>query len=78
MEGEAQSTETEVTLWQFGVLRLLGAQVTLPLQPMGTAGDGSATTYLYQVLNPAEVITTDESGFVTKTIKSATPRTIVA
>ncbi|KAJ6615720.1 hypothetical protein B0H10DRAFT_2039855 [Mycena sp. CBHHK59/15] len=75
---EAQSTETEVTLWQFGVPRLLGAQVTLPLQPMGTAGDGSATTYLYQALNAAEVITTDESGFVTKTIKSATPRTIVA
>ncbi|KAF7354278.1 hypothetical protein MVEN_01115900 [Mycena venus] len=52
--------------------------MTLAMQPMGTASDGSATTYLYQVLNPAEVITTDENGFVTKTTPSATPRTIVA
>ncbi|KAF7354279.1 hypothetical protein MVEN_01116000 [Mycena venus] len=74
----AESTQTAVTLWQFGRPRLRSGQVTLPLLPMGTANDGSATTYLYQVLNPAEVITTDESGFVTKTTPSAISRTIVA
>ncbi|KAJ7876018.1 hypothetical protein B0H13DRAFT_1893843 [Mycena leptocephala] len=76
--GLVQSTQTAVTLWQLSGPRLLEGQVTAPLQPLGTASDGSATTYLYQVLNPLQVVTTDESGFVTNTVKSATPRTIIA
>ncbi|KAJ6529270.1 hypothetical protein B0H19DRAFT_1083024 [Mycena capillaripes] len=74
----AHSTQTAVTLWQFGTPRQLQGQMTLAMQPMGTAVDGSATTYIHQVLNPAEFITTDENGVVTKTTLSATPRTIVA
>ncbi|KAJ7930967.1 hypothetical protein B0H13DRAFT_1960038 [Mycena leptocephala] len=67
-------TATTVTLWQFGTLRLLPGDSTLPLQPLGTASDGSATTYLYQVTNP-KLITTDQSGFATTTTES---RTIIA
>ncbi|KAJ7793897.1 hypothetical protein B0H13DRAFT_1935344 [Mycena leptocephala] len=59
-------TATTVTLWQFGRFRLLPGDSTLPLQPLGTASDGSATTYLYQVTNP-KLITTDQSGFTTTT-----------
>ncbi|KAJ7894854.1 hypothetical protein B0H14DRAFT_3125418 [Mycena olivaceomarginata] len=78
--GLAQITQTAVTLWQFGRPRLLPGQVTAPLQPLGTASDGGATTYLYQALNPGgDIVTTDEGGFLTtKKIAFATPRTIVA
>ncbi|KAJ7795237.1 hypothetical protein B0H14DRAFT_2920490 [Mycena olivaceomarginata] len=78
--GLAQITQTAVTLWQFGRPRLLVGQVTAPLQPLGTASDGGATTYLYQALNPGrDIVTTDEGGFLTtKNIAFATPRTIVA
>ncbi|KAJ7249798.1 hypothetical protein B0H12DRAFT_1072327 [Mycena haematopus] len=74
----AQSSVTEVTLWQFGQGRLLSGQATLPLQPLGTASDGSATMYLYQVLNPVVVTTVVDATFTTQTIPSPTPRTIVA
>ncbi|KAJ7166245.1 hypothetical protein C8R46DRAFT_295799 [Mycena filopes] len=37
-----------VTLWQFGTGRLPAAQLGLPLQPLSTATDGSATAYPYQ------------------------------
>ncbi|KAJ7107889.1 hypothetical protein C8R44DRAFT_744465 [Mycena epipterygia] len=74
----AQSEATAVTLWQFGNGRLLDGQVILPMEPMGTASNGAATTYLYQVLNPAVVVTTNEAGLLTLTTPSATPRTIVA
>ncbi|KAJ7486775.1 hypothetical protein FB451DRAFT_1534833 [Mycena latifolia] len=75
----ARTRATAVTLWQFGQGRLLSASVTLPLQALGTAPDGSATTYLYQALNPAVITTTDEAGVLTtETTGVPTPRTIIA
>ncbi|KAJ7107494.1 hypothetical protein C8R44DRAFT_885489 [Mycena epipterygia] len=69
----------EVTVWQFGQGRLLSAALTLPLEPLGTASDGSATTYLYQALNPATITTVNPAGIITtQTTALATPRTIVA
>ncbi|KAJ7339983.1 hypothetical protein DFH08DRAFT_1013635 [Mycena albidolilacea] len=70
----AQITQTAVTLWQFGQPRLLNGQVTAPLQPLGTASDGGAITYLYQALNPGrDIVTTDGGGFLTtKNIAFAT------
>ncbi|KAJ7249805.1 hypothetical protein B0H12DRAFT_1234624 [Mycena haematopus] len=76
--GASAQKQTAVTLWQFGQGRLLQAQLTLPLEPLGTASDGSATTYLYQALNNALVTTTNTVGITTQTIPKATPRTIVA
>ncbi|KAJ6464826.1 hypothetical protein C8R45DRAFT_1023307 [Mycena sanguinolenta] len=70
--------QTAVTLWQFGQGRLLSASVTLPLEPMGTASDGSATTYLYQALNNNFLPTTNAAGITTQNIPKPTPRTIVA
>ncbi|KAJ7112977.1 hypothetical protein C8R44DRAFT_984838 [Mycena epipterygia] len=71
--------QEEVTLWQFGQGRLLSAALTLPLEPLGTASDGSATTYLYQALNPATITTVNAAGIITtQTTASATPRTIAA
>ncbi|KAE9398528.1 hypothetical protein BT96DRAFT_994733 [Gymnopus androsaceus JB14] len=68
-----------VTLWQFGQGRLLSAAVTLPLEPLGTSGNGLATTYLYQALNSATITTTNDAGLTTtQTGLSPTPRTIVA
>ncbi len=64
----AQATVTAVTLWQFGRPRLLTGDATLPLQPLGTADDGSATTYLYQILNPTVITTTNQVGFTTETV----------
>jgi hypothetical protein len=64
----ARSAATVVTLWQFGQPRVAGGLVTLPLQPLGTASDGSETTYLYQVVNPTVIITTDQGGFATTTV----------
>jgi hypothetical protein len=61
----AQSQVTAITLWQFGKGRLLAADFTLPLEPLGTAADGSETTYLYQALNEATVTTTNEAGLLT-------------
>ncbi|KAJ7512883.1 hypothetical protein B0H11DRAFT_1947843 [Mycena galericulata] len=52
---------------------------TLPLQPLGTASDGSVTTYLFQAVNNVLVTSTDASGLLTTlTVPSPTPRTIVA
>jgi len=73
--GSAES----VTLWQFGQGRLLSADVTLPLEPLGTALDGSATTYLYRALNNDRVTATEADGaLVIQTTAIPTPRTIVA
>jgi hypothetical protein len=60
--------QSAVTLWQFGRPRVAAGLVTLPLQPLGTASDGSETTYLYQVLSPTVIITTDQGGFATTTV----------
>ncbi|KAJ7634975.1 hypothetical protein FB45DRAFT_910393 [Roridomyces roridus] len=77
-KGAAQAA-TEVTLWQFGQGRLLEASVTLPLIPLGTASDGSVTTFLYQALNNALVTTTDASGQpTTGEFPLPTSRTIIA
>ncbi|KAK7046296.1 hypothetical protein R3P38DRAFT_3346054 [Favolaschia claudopus] len=73
-----QSVQTAVTLWQINGGRLLGAQVTLPLEPLGTLADGSATTYLYQALNAHFITTTNSFGFTTQTIPIPTPRTVIA
>ncbi|KIK62774.1 hypothetical protein GYMLUDRAFT_990220 [Collybiopsis luxurians FD-317 M1] len=67
-----------VTLWQFGQGRLLAGAFTLPMQPLGTASDRTATTYLYQVLNQAAVITTSNGAPITQTTFLPTSRTIVA
>ncbi|KAJ6463142.1 hypothetical protein C8R47DRAFT_1157747 [Mycena vitilis] len=69
---------TEVTLWQFGQGRLLAGQSTLPLQPLATASDGSATMYLYQVLNPATITTIIDGSFTTQTMPSVASRTVIA
>ncbi|KAJ7693675.1 hypothetical protein B0H17DRAFT_492518 [Mycena rosella] len=70
---------TAVTLWQFGQNRLLGGAVTVPLQPLGTASDGSATTYRYEVANNNVVASTDSAGSITiQTTAVPTSRTIVA
>ncbi|KAJ6543060.1 hypothetical protein B0H19DRAFT_1381028 [Mycena capillaripes] len=45
---------------------------------MGTAEGGSATTYLYEVVNPAAITTTNEVAFTTIATKSTDTRTIVA
>ncbi|KAJ7486690.1 hypothetical protein FB451DRAFT_772544 [Mycena latifolia] len=75
----AQSEATEVTLWQFGRPRLLGGSVILPLQPLGTAPDGSATTYLYQAVNPSVITSVDAAGLLTTQITAiANLRTIIA
>ncbi|KAJ7433623.1 hypothetical protein B0H11DRAFT_2208816 [Mycena galericulata] len=70
---------TAVTLWQFGPQdRLYGGDVTLPMVPLGTASDGGATTYLYQVLIPTTLVTTDTvGGFSTEISPSTVPRTII-
>ncbi|KAF7337383.1 hypothetical protein MSAN_02264400 [Mycena sanguinolenta] len=67
-----------VTLWQFGQGRLLPGQATLPLVPLITASDGSATMYLYEVLNPTVVTTVVDATFTTQTIPIPSSRTIVA
>ncbi|KAJ7174825.1 hypothetical protein C8R46DRAFT_1081828 [Mycena filopes] len=74
----AGSAAAAVTLWQFGQGRLLPGQLTLPLQPLATATDGSATEYLYQVVNDATLTTTNAAGVTTVTFASASPRTIIA
>ncbi|KAF7358815.1 hypothetical protein MSAN_01221000 [Mycena sanguinolenta] len=75
--GQGQTTQSAVTLWQFGAHRLLGGQTTLPLQPLGTADNGLATTYLYQVQNLITIVTTDTRGIdVDVPTMTATPRTI--
>ncbi|KAF8183327.1 hypothetical protein K438DRAFT_1839272 [Mycena galopus ATCC 62051] len=74
------SDDTVVTLWQFGTGRLLPGQATLPLLPLETASDGSATMYLYQVLNPSTVTTVVDATFTTQTIaatkNSGAPETV--
>ncbi|KAJ7634976.1 hypothetical protein FB45DRAFT_1002425 [Roridomyces roridus] len=73
----APDTATAATLWQFGRPRLLGASSTLPLLPLGTAADGSATTFLYNGFNDLAITTTDASGQTTTvTMPFPTPRTI--
>ncbi|KAJ7097094.1 hypothetical protein B0H15DRAFT_824789 [Mycena belliarum] len=73
------SQATDVTLWQFGRGRLLGASITLPLQPLGTALNGAATTYLYRALNGEAVNTTNSAGSQTvSTVLVTGTRIIVA
>ncbi|KAK7027837.1 hypothetical protein R3P38DRAFT_2940490 [Favolaschia claudopus] len=72
------TTTQLVTLWQFGQGRLLAGQATLPLQPLSTARDGSATAYLFQALNPVTITTVVDGAFTTQTTPSATPRTVIA
>ncbi|KAF9019511.1 hypothetical protein BDP27DRAFT_1439879 [Rhodocollybia butyracea] len=55
------------TVWIFGTDRLLGGQFTEPLLPLGTASDGSVTTYLWQVLNPVTTILTSNGAPVLTT-----------
>ncbi|KAJ6471844.1 hypothetical protein DFH09DRAFT_1220034 [Mycena vulgaris] len=76
--GGVSPSATAVTLWQFGHSRLLSGEVILPMQPLGTAGDGAATTYLYQAANLNTVARTNEVGLLTiETTLVPTPRTIV-
>ncbi|KAF7317561.1 hypothetical protein MKEN_00843000 [Mycena kentingensis (nom. inval.)] len=69
----------EVSLWQFGPMgRLLPGAMTLPLVPQGTGANGAATTFLYQVVNPATTVVQEGAVILTKhTVVTAT-RTIVA
>ncbi|KAJ7218528.1 hypothetical protein GGX14DRAFT_390295 [Mycena pura] len=71
---------TAVTLWQFGVGRLLGGESTLPLIPIGTAPGGVETTYLYQALSQVVVTATNDDGFlsVVGTRVTTIPRTVIA
>ncbi|KAJ6585928.1 hypothetical protein B0H19DRAFT_1060108 [Mycena capillaripes] len=50
------------------MLCLLGAFIA----NCGTPGDGPATTYVYQAMNPTVVRTTDANGFLTQTTSSPT------
>ncbi|KAF9071600.1 hypothetical protein BDP27DRAFT_1322028 [Rhodocollybia butyracea] len=75
----ALATPAPVTLWQVGSGHLLeGSIATLPLQVLGAASDGSATTYLYQAVNLASFTLTTEGLTTTQIFPSPTPRTIVA
>nr|GAT51021.1 predicted protein [Mycena chlorophos] len=79
----ALGSSAQVTLWQFGVGRVAGGEITLSLVPLGTvteANDQLATTYLYQVVNNQESITqVDGTGLVTtETLAVTNSRTIVA
>ncbi|KAF7303933.1 hypothetical protein MIND_00623900 [Mycena indigotica] len=75
----ASPTPTPVTLWQFGQGRLVGGVITLPLEPLGTASGGLATTYLFKVQNPVTTIVTDLDGqFTTLVSASLASRTVVA
>ncbi|KAJ7930993.1 hypothetical protein B0H13DRAFT_1858223 [Mycena leptocephala] len=58
-------TATTVTLWQFGLFRLLQGDSTLPLQPQAMATD-------------PKLITTDQSGFAITTTPPRASRTIIA
>ncbi|KAF5347149.1 hypothetical protein D9757_014451 [Collybiopsis confluens] len=53
-------SSVNVTIWQFGgAHRLVGGISTEPLQAIGTASGGLATTYLYQALTPqVQTVTT--------------------
>ncbi len=56
-----------ITLWEFGPGRLAEGLRTR-MQPLGTAIDGSVTTYLYAVDNPTTVTamtSTDSAGMIT-------------
>ncbi|CAK5282193.1 unnamed protein product [Mycena citricolor] len=71
--------QESLTLWLFGSGRLLPGTATLAPIPIGTRSDGSATTYLYQVLNPSQVKTTDAAGVIeVATVAAPTSRTIIA
>ncbi|KAJ7736129.1 hypothetical protein B0H16DRAFT_123855 [Mycena metata] len=76
--GSAAPVQTAVTLWQFETGRLLPGQLTLPLEPLTTAADGSATAYLYQVVNNAKLTTQNAAGVTTVTFPSTSARTIIA
>ncbi|KIK52375.1 hypothetical protein GYMLUDRAFT_265480 [Collybiopsis luxurians FD-317 M1] len=77
-EGPGLAQLNAITLWQFGQGRLLSAVVTLPMQPLGTANDGSETTYLYQALNSATVTKTSNGIPIAQETFLPTPRTIIA
>ncbi|KAF9075705.1 hypothetical protein BDP27DRAFT_1358348 [Rhodocollybia butyracea] len=71
------SSQLIATVWEFGTNRLLGGQFTQPLLPLGTAADGSATTYLWQVLNPVVTVFTSNGAPVLTTSLAAGSRTVV-
>ncbi|KAF7318606.1 hypothetical protein HMN09_00371500 [Mycena chlorophos] len=77
------SSAQQVTLWQFGVGRVAGGEITLSLVPLGTVTEANgqlATTYLYQVVNNQESVTqVDGTGLVTtETLAVTNSRTIIA
>ncbi|KAJ7218536.1 hypothetical protein GGX14DRAFT_595196 [Mycena pura] len=64
---------TAVTLWQFGQAKWgpnwkdgqpEQPKTSIPLIPLGTASGGVATTYAFQVVNPAAVTTTNDEGLL--------------
>ncbi|KAF7310289.1 hypothetical protein MIND_00402900 [Mycena indigotica] len=70
---------TEVTLWQFGAGGVVGTAITTyPLVPLGTAPGAAATTYLYQAINQATIITKLRGNTKTTVSTTTAPRTIVA
>ncbi|KAE9395804.1 hypothetical protein BT96DRAFT_942121 [Gymnopus androsaceus JB14] len=71
------SSQSDITLWQFGTNRLLQGQVTLPMLPVGVATDGLSTTYLYEVADAVVTGFESEGTPVAKSL-NLTTRTIVA
>lgn len=65
------SSQLIATVWVFGTDRLLGGEFTEPLQPLGTASDGSATTYLWEVLSPVTTVFTSNGAPVLTTSLTA-------
>ncbi|KAJ3728367.1 hypothetical protein C8R42DRAFT_772511 [Lentinula raphanica] len=76
--GRTFSQSTSVTLWQFGAHRLAAGGFTAPLRPIGTPGDGPATTYLYEVFDPVTTVATNAGSLVFTTEVFSVSRTIVA
>ncbi|KAF7288419.1 hypothetical protein HMN09_01394400 [Mycena chlorophos] len=70
----------QVTLWQFGAQRLAEGAITLPLVPLGTVPDGSATSFLYQAVNNQEIVTqaNNDAPVSTQTLAVTVSRTILA
>ncbi|KAJ7218539.1 hypothetical protein GGX14DRAFT_560875 [Mycena pura] len=69
---------TAITLWQFGpYLAPLPHEPGL-LMPLGTASGGVATTYLFQVVNPAAVTTTNDGGLLSTEVILSTKRPVPA
>nr|GAT51957.1 predicted protein [Mycena chlorophos] len=79
---QAVVAQEQITLWQFGTLRLDNGPITLPLVPQGTAveSDGTATTFLYQVVHNHQTVTQvrGTGKVTTKTFPVTSSRTIIA